>query len=132
MMILVDTSVWIDHFRGVDNAETVHLARLIDDEQDLCVCGLILTEVLQGIRSDTHFNKIERSIASLIYLPTTRDAYLTAAKLYRKARRSGITIRRSLDCVIAGCAIENRVPVLHKDRDFERIAQFSRLNTIDT
>ena len=52
-MILVDTSVWIDHFRGVDNAETVHLARLIDDEQDLCICGLILTEVLQGIRSET-------------------------------------------------------------------------------
>ena len=131
-MVLVDTSVWIDHFRGVDNAETVHLTRLIEDEQDLCVCGLILTEVLQGIRSDTQFNKIERSIASLIYLPTTRDAYLTAAKLHREARRSGITIRRSFDCVIAGCAIEHRVPVLHRDRDFARIEPFSRLKTIDS
>ena len=132
MIVLVDTSVWIDHFRGVETPESAHLARLLDEEEDLCICGLILTEILQGIRSDTQYGKTERSLAGLIYLPTARDAYLTAAKLYRNARRSGITIRRSLDCVIAGCAIENRVPILHKDRDFDNIARFSRLKTIRT
>jgi predicted nucleic acid-binding protein len=131
-MVLVDTSVWIDHFRGGESPESARLARLLEDEEDLCICGLILTEILQGIRSDTEFKRTERSLSSLVYLPTPRDAYLTAAKLYRNARRNGITIRRSLDCAIAGCAIENRVPILHKDRDFDRIARFSLLKTLRT
>jgi len=131
-MVLVDTSVWIDFFRGVDSLQADRLAILLETEQDLCICGLVLTEILQGVRSDTQFKKVERYLNELIYLPTTRAAYLTAAKLFRSARAKGVTIRNSLDCVIAACAIENRVPVLHKDRDFERIAQFSRLNTIDS
>ena len=129
-MILVDTSVWIDHFRGVDSRESDRLRRLLEEEEDICICGLILTEILQGIRSDTQYRKVEKLLSHLVYLPTTRDAYVTAAKLYRTARRSGVTIRRSLDCIIAGCAIENRVPLLHKDKDFDKIERFSRLKTV--
>jgi len=130
LIVLVDTSVWIDHFRAVETPESNRLARLVENEEDLCICGLIFTEILQGIRSNTQFRKTERALANLIYLPTTRAAYRTAADLYRAARCAGITIRRSLDCVIAACAIENRVPILHRDRDFDRIARFSRLTTV--
>ena len=130
MMTLVDTSVWIDHFRGVESRESDRLRRLLEEEEDVCICGLILTEILQGIRSDTQCRRVEKSLSNLIYLPTTRDAYVTAAKLYRAARRSGVTIRRSLDCIIAGCAIENRVPLLHKDKDFDKIERVARLTVV--
>ena len=131
-MILVDTSVWIDHFRGVDSRQSDRLRRLLEEEEDICICGLILTEILLGIRSDTQYRKVEKLLSTLIYLPTTRDAYVTAAKLYRTARRSGVTIRRSMDCIIAACAIENRVPLLHKDKDFDKIERFSRLTVVGT
>jgi predicted nucleic acid-binding protein len=129
-MILADTSVWIDYFRGVDSRESDRLRHLLEREEDICICGLILTEILQGIPSDTQYRKVDKLLSHLIYLPTTRDAYVRAATLYRTARRSGVTIRRSMDCIIAGCAIENRVPLLHKDKDFDAIERFSQLKTV--
>ena len=130
-MILVDTSVWIDHFRGADLPGANWLARAIDDEMDLCICGLILTEILQGIASAPERRKVRRAVGTLIYLPMDRDGYLLAADLYRRARAKGRTIRNSVDCMIAACAIVNDAALLHNDRDFLTIAEVSKLRLVD-
>jgi predicted nucleic acid-binding protein len=126
-MILVDTSVWIDFLRGAGSAEAGCLASLLEEESDICICGLILTEILQGIRESGQHRKVRRSLEPLIYLPTHRSVYVRAADIYRAARARGETIRNSLDCIIASVAIEHGVPLLQRDRDFTLIAAHSRL-----
>jgi predicted nucleic acid-binding protein len=86
--------------------------------------------VLRGIRVDAQARRTERLFSNLIYLPTRRRGYLLAAHLYRSARKQGVTIRRSVDCIIAACAIESRAPLLHCDRDFEAIASVSKLEVV--
>jgi predicted nucleic acid-binding protein len=126
-MILVDTSVWINFFRGKHNRQTAFLLRLISEYNDLCICGLILTEVLQGIKSDTEFEKTKKLLSGLIYLPVTNHSFLQAASLYRAIRKHGLTIRSSVDCIISAICIEHDVQLLQEDRDFDVIAGYSRL-----
>ncbi len=96
-MILVDTSVWIEFLRGRRTAQADFLARLIDEEENICICGMVLTEILQGIRDEDQALRTEHLLSDLIYLPTHRTAHLLAAQIYRSARRRGVTIRRSVD-----------------------------------
>lgn len=126
-MILIDTSVWIDHFRGDGSHEAGRLARALDDNEDICICGLIWTEILQGIRSDRQHRRVKRSLGGLIYLPLDRRGHTLAADIYRRARRAGKTIRNTTDCIIAACAIAHNVSLLHRDRDFDTIASVSKL-----
>lgn len=126
-MILVDSSVWIDHFRGRKSTEAQRLASAISVDEDLCVCGLILTEVLQGIRSEISYRQVRRLLEALVYLPMPRRVYTRAAEIYRTTRAAGRTIRNSVDCIIAACAIEHEVHLLHRDRDFTIIQRFSPL-----
>ena len=126
-MILTDTSVWNDFFRGIDSPEAAWLATAIAEEKDICICGLILTEVLQGIRDDRRFGRIRADLSHLIYLPMTRRGFELAAGIYREARKRGRMLRHTMDCIIAACAIEHRVPLLHKDKDFKIIADLSGL-----
>ncbi len=131
-MILVDTSVWIDFLHGHSSAQAAFLARLIEEEENFCTCGIVLTEVLQGIRGENQARRTEHLLSDLIYLPTRRSAHLLAAHIYRSARRRGVTICRSVDYTIAACAIEAGTPLLHRDRDFEEIARGSDLEIADT
>ena len=130
-MILVDTSVWIDFFSAKSHPHVEKLAQVLRDEEDVCICGIILAEVLQGIRSDRGYRKTRDYFEVLIYLPMTRDTYVRSAELYRSLRKSGVTIRKPLDCMIASVAIEHEVALLHNDRDFDRIAKHSRLAIVD-
>ena len=125
-MILVDTSVWVDFFRGAGSPEAAREARAVDDE-DVCLCGLILTEVLQGIPSGREHRRVRRLLDALIYLPMERRDYVLAADLYRAARAKGKRIRNTVDCIIAACAISHNVPLLQKDKDFLALAAVSRL-----
>ncbi|MFQ5742591.1 MAG: PIN domain-containing protein [Acidobacteriota bacterium] len=127
-MTLVDTSVWVDHFRGRHSPAAAYLSELIEEEEDICTCGIILTEVLQGIRANAQYRRTRRLFLHLVYLPARQSAHLLAAHIYRSARKRGVTIRRSVNCIIAACAIEARVPLLHRDRDFDEIARMSKLN----
>lgn len=129
-MILVDTSVWIDHFHGAGSPEARRLALAIAENEDLCLCGLILTEVLQGIRSDRQNREVRRLFSHLIYLPMDRPVYEAAAGIYREARSRGRTLRNAVDCIIAACAIAHDVPLLHRDRDFNSIAGVSDLKVL--
>jgi hypothetical protein len=129
-MILVDTSVWIDYFRGAPSPEAGRLAQSIRDEEDLCLCGLVLTEILQGIPSPEEYRRVRRCLSALLYLPTPRRAHILAADIYRAAARAGKVIRNSVDCIIAACAIVHDVPLLQKDKDFLVIAGVSRLRLV--
>jgi len=129
-MILVDTSVWIDFFRPLETPEAQFLTERLVQDEDICICGIILTEVLQGIRSDKEHRRVRKLLDPLIYLPTSKEAFVLAADLFRDGRSEGITIRRTIDCIIAACAIIHKVELLHRDRDFDRIAGFSELQTV--
>ncbi|MBN1626195.1 MAG: PIN domain nuclease [Deltaproteobacteria bacterium] len=117
-MILVDTTVWIDFFSARSCQHAKALENLILNREDICVCGIILTEVLQGIRKGSEFNRTRDLLANLIFLPMQYSVFLRSAEIYRILRRKGITIRKALDCMIASVAIENDIPLLHNDKDF--------------
>ena len=118
MMILVDTTVWIDFFAARSLSHVVALETIIKRRENICICGIILAEVLQGIRKDTEFRKTRDLFKTLILLPMPYTVFLRSAGIYRKLRKIGITIRKPLDCMIASVAIENDIPLLHNDKDF--------------
>ena len=78
-----------------------------------------MAEVLQGIRRDTEFRKTRDLFNKLIFLPMPYTVFLRSAEIYRKLRKKEITIRKPLDCMIASVAIENDIPLLHNDKDFQ-------------
>ncbi|MCP3870681.1 MAG: PIN domain nuclease [Gammaproteobacteria bacterium] len=122
-MILVDTSVWIDFFAGRDLSHVATLEQLILDNEDLALCGIILTEILQGISHDTTYRHVRRDLSPLIMLPMPSTVFVRAADIYRKLRKQGITIRKSNDCIIAATALEHHCQLLHNDKDFLPIAK---------
>lgn len=131
-MVLVDTSIWIDFFRGNDSPENEVLNQLIASGKDIAICGLIRQEVLQGIRDDVMMKRMQKLLDQLTYLkvrePQTFDH---AAEIYRNLRRRGKTIRSPGDCLIAALAIEARVSLLHRDKDFLTIASSSALKLFE-
>jgi predicted nucleic acid-binding protein len=126
-MVLVDTTVWIDFFADRNEPHVAMLQELIENEEDLSLCGVILSEVLQGIRSDTDFAKTKEYLYDLILLPMQQTTFLRAAEIYRSLRKKGITIRKPVDCMIASVAIEYDIHLLHNDRDFDHIAKHLKL-----
>lgn len=129
-MMLVDTSVWIDFFAARNTAQVALLESTIDQRVDLCLCGVILTEVLQGIRDDKQYMQTESVLSNLIYLPMDQSTFLLAANIYRTLRSRGITIRNSVDCMIAAVCIEHKADLLHNDRDFDYIADVLGLQVV--
>jgi predicted nucleic acid-binding protein len=127
LMVLIDTTVWIDFFGGQSLPHVNALQQMLEDDEDLCICGVILTEVLQGIRSDADFRKTKDYLKFLILMPMRPTTFELSASLYRSLRKKGITIRKPIDCMIASVAIEHDLPLLHNDRDFDQIAKHSKL-----
>ena len=131
-MTLVDTTVWIDFFRGTDTPQVQELDRMLNANEDVCICGVILMEVLQGIRDDKEYANALASFDSFIVLPMTQPTFIKAAELYRILRRRGLTIRNAVDCMIAAVALEHDVPLLHNDRDFDAIESLGILKIVET
>ena len=129
-MTLVDTSVWIDFFAARNTTQVALLESSIDQRDDLCLCGVILTEVLQGIRDDKQHKQTESVLSSLVYIPMDRSTFVLAANIYRTLRSRGITIRNSVDCMIAAACIEHKTDLLHNDRDFDYIADVFGLQVV--
>jgi len=130
MMVLVDTTVWIDFFAARSSPHVAALESLIERREDICICGIILTEVLQGIRKDSEFQKTRDLFNNLIFLPMHYPVFLRSADIFRKLRSKGITIRKSLDCMIASVAIENDIPLLQNDKDFQPIEKHCSLKVL--
>jgi hypothetical protein len=125
-MILVDTSVWIELLNG-------RLGSTVSEQEllNFATCGPVVQEVLQGLRQDAASEAFREGFLALPMLsdPLPSAAFLSAAEIYRQGRAKGYTIRSSTDCLMAAIAIDNRVPVWHKDRDFESIARYTSLRT---
>jgi len=124
-VVLVDTSVWIELFR---RPAKVQLDEVVDFD-DIVTCLPVIQEVLQGFDSEPVFLRARESMRAfpIVESPVGEDVFLQAADLYRSGRRMGVTIRSSVDCLIAACAIRHQLEVLHCDRDFDRIAKISPL-----
>lgn len=129
MKVLVDTSVWVDFFNEHRGAEAVILERLIVQETDIVTCGVVASEVLQGIRNAKSLPPIEQQFRDMEWLtPREPDTYLAAARLFRQLRARGRTIRSTIDCLITLLAAENDVVLLHKDRDLASIVESGLVN----
>lgn len=128
-MVLVDTSVWVEVFR---KPAGFRLDSAVDFD-DVVTCLPVIQEVLQGFRDARAFSVARESMLALpiVESPLGVDVVVEAANLYRQARRTGLTVRSSVDCLIAACAIRNALTVLHRDRDFAALAQVSSLEARD-
>lgn len=129
-MILVDTTVWIDFFSNRKLRHVDALIELIEQRDELCLCGVILTEILQGIKNPREYRIITNSLAPLIFLDMKQSTFVLAAEIFRILRKQGITIRKTIDCMIAAVAIENELILLHNDRDFNLIKKYCGLVTM--
>lgn len=118
-MILVDSSVWIDYFRGTTTPQAEKLDSLLGN-MPIATGDLILTEVLQGFISDRDFNQARRLMASLVVVDLMgQTTAIQAARNFRVLRSLGITMRKTIDTVIATRCIESGLPLLYSDRDFD-------------
>ena len=124
-MFLVDTSVWVEVFRKHDPLD---LTAVVDFDS-IVTCLPIVQEVLQGFRAESAFRTAREGLLNLPIVddPLGRDVVEHAVDLYRTARRRGITVRSSVDCLIAASALGHDLEVLHRDRDFPLLARVSRL-----
>lgn len=118
-MILVDSSVWIDYFRGAQTSQVEMLDRLLG-EIPLAVGDIILTEVLQGFTSDRDFNRARQFLAAFDVIEIAGvDVTIPAAQNFRRLRALGITVRKTIDTLIATRCIESGHSLLYSDRDFD-------------
>ena len=118
-MILVDSSVWVDYFRGSITPQTDRLDSLLGNEP-VAIGDLILAEVLQGFTSDTDFNKALKLLTVLQVMELGgQDMAIQAARNFRTLRALGVTVRKTIATLIATCAIEKDLALLYSDRDFD-------------
>lgn len=129
-MILVDSSVWIDYFRGTATPPAECLDHLLGSEP-LAIGDLILTEVLQGFASDRDFNQTRKLLTSLVMVELGGpDIAIQSAKNYRKLRALGITARKTIDTVIATRCIAGGYMLLYSDRDFDPFVTHLELRSV--
>lgn len=129
-MILVDSLVWIDYFNGRITRQTNILDSIVGDEL-IIVGDIILTEVLQGFRQEKDFNKARELLDCFIFREMLgMDIAVESAKNYRILRKKGVTIRKTIDVIIATFCIENDLPLLHSDRDFRAMEEHLALRVI--
>jgi predicted nucleic acid-binding protein len=126
-VVLVDTSVWIEVFR---KEKPLNLTGLVDFEE-VTTCLPVLQETLQGFRDEAAFRQAREAMFALpmVESPLRPEVFEDAVGLYRSGRRAGLTIRSSVDCLIAACALRHNLTVLHRDRDFELLSEVSALLT---
>jgi predicted nucleic acid-binding protein len=131
-MIVVDTSVWIDHFNGAVTPEVEILDRLLGAEP-LMIGDLILVEVLQGFRSEEDSGRAQRVLGALEFSPMVgRRVAQASAQNYRALRTRGVTVRKTIDVIIGTFCILNRHRLLHCDRDFDPMEHHLGLRVVRT
>jgi predicted nucleic acid-binding protein len=130
-MIVVDSSVWIAHFRGVENLAT-RVLRNKEVQSDIVVGDVVLLELLQGARDEQHAGKIEENLRRFeIRTMIDEHSPATIARNYRVLRDCGVTVRKTMDMIIATFCIEGGHHLLHIDRDFDNIAKHLPLQIYD-
>jgi predicted nucleic acid-binding protein len=123
-VILADTSIWIDYFRGIKSAGTDRLNDLLDEDR-VATGDLIIVELMQGFKTPHHAAAAKRIISRLHYFDLAgEDIAFKAAANYRYLRQKGITVRKTIDIIIGTFCIENNVTLIHNDRDFDPMAKY--------
>ena len=129
-MVIVDTTVWVDYFQGVQNPETDWLHTELD-RQRLGLTDIIPCELLQGVRDDMVARTVERTLMKLEVFETGGVALAReAARNYRTLRSRGHTVRKTIDCLIATFCLRDEHSLLHRDRDFEPFEKLLELSVI--
>lgn len=127
-MIVVDTTVWIDFLEARNTQYDRKLKALIEDGTSVGLTDLIYGEILQGIRDDATFSQIREMLQAFPILRVRGlRTFEHAAAIYRACRKRGLTIRSTIDCIIAATCIESGAELYHNDRDFETIASLHDL-----
>ena len=129
-MLIVDSTVWVDYFNGVENPQTDYLEK-IADKALILIGDLILAEVLQGFRDDADFEKARRAFGKYLQVEMVNPALaLKSARNYRLLRRKGITVRKTIDSLIATYCIENDHELLHTDSEFDGYEKHLELRVV--
>jgi len=128
LLIVVDSSTWADFFNGTDDPWVLRLDEALVREEDLAVLPIIVTEVLQGLRTERGFREARMVLTAMPSIRPALDTHVRAAELFRSLRSQGVTIRGAIDCVIAQTCIDLDATLLSPDRDFQRIASHAPLN----
>lgn len=127
-MVLIDTSALIEFLNQTESPASLAAERLISANADVALAAISITEILQGIRLDREYRQVKESLLSFPFLSLKgTESYVAAAELYRACRKKGLTIRGTIDLLIAQTAIENHACLLHNDRDFDALARISGL-----
>ena len=117
-MVFVDSSVWIDYFNGNQTPETEKLDSILGTSP-IWIGDIVLTEVLQGFRNDNDFNTAKELLTSLVIVNVLdTNIALKSADNFRALRKKGVTVRKTIDVIIATYCIENSASLLHSDKDF--------------
>ncbi|HPQ40742.1 MAG TPA: PIN domain nuclease [bacterium] len=122
-MILIDTSAWIDYFNGIENPTTALVDKILNEEPVL-IGDLIYCELLQGFKTDDKYSEVKELLSNLMHVEMVGFEIAEKAAInYRRLRKKGITIRKTMDIIIATFCVENKVALIHKDRDFDIAAE---------
>ena len=129
-MVLVDSSVWINYFNGNTTWQTEILDQMLL-QIPLFTGDLILTEVLQGFRKDNEYNKAKEIMSILSCKQMVGyELAIKSAENYRKLRKNGVTVRKTIDVIIGTFCINENIPLLHDDKDFEPMVEHLSLKSI--
>ena len=130
-MILVDTSVWVDYFNDYASLEADFLTLCIAEARPIVIAGLVLTEILQGMRDEVSARRVREVLSAFVLAPElSRADYERAAEIHRVCRARGKTPRSAIDCLIAQLCLRNGYGLLSRDRDFGAIARCFELECI--
>lgn len=128
-MILIDTSAWVEFLRDTGSGVCNTVDALLGG--DIAICDAISMEVLAGARNELHLVQLRGLLARATHIANSTEDYDHAAALYRTCRRSGETVRKLIDCLIAAVAIRSNTPILHSDADFAALARHTLLTLHD-
>jgi predicted nucleic acid-binding protein len=129
-VVLVDTSVMIGYLQGAENDAVLRFQYVLDNNIPFGINSLIYQETLQGVKTEKDFERVKKYLNTqrFYFLKDEKESYASAAKIYFRCRKKGLTIGSTIDCLIAQTAIENNLLLLHNDSDFDNIAKISDLN----
>lgn len=132
-MILVDTSVLIDYFKGIRNKGTEKFNQVIDRKIPFGINNFVYLEVLQGAKTDKDFRLLKKYLDTQKFydLKNAQESFAEAARMYLKLKKKGVTVKSTMDCLVARVAIENGLFLLHNDKDFTRISKHFPLKIWD-
>ena len=129
-MIIVDSSVWVDYFNGKRSKETDSLDTMLGN-QEILIGDLILTEILQGFQEDRLFREAQNMLKGFPVVPMLGlPLAIQSATNYRTLRKRGVTVRKTIDVTIGTYCIENHIPLLYADRDFDPMVRHLGLQSV--